>query len=132
LLAYAFLRDKSASLPTAEGYAWTRLIVLPRQARFVEFAAVAGLVAVVMLRRISSAAATLLGGCTLFSAFALLAYLANPLAGLSDFLVASFRGMGGSARLRTRPRCSERDRHRPQLGLMSGARLVRASHYGTD
>jgi hypothetical protein len=86
MLSYAFLRDNATSLPTAAGYSWTRLVDLPRQIRFVEFAAIGGLVALLVAgRRVSKTAVMLGSGCLIFSCLAACSYLRQPLVGSLDF-----------------------------------------------
>ena len=86
MLTYAFLHDNATSMPTAAGYAWTRLMELPREARFVEFAGIGGLVCLLLTRRISTESAGLAAGILVFSSLATLSYLQHPRVGLTDFI----------------------------------------------
>lgn len=85
LLSYAFLLGNSLSLPGAAGYGWTRLIDLPRQVRFLEFATIGALTFIVAARRVSWTTLWLIAGCFVFSGLATLSYVRNPLVGPVDF-----------------------------------------------
>jgi hypothetical protein len=86
LLVYAFLYDNSTSLPTAAGYGWTHLINLPHQIRFIEIGIVGIILLLLLARPVSRLTINLLLASLLFSAIAVISYLATPLVSIVDVL----------------------------------------------
>ena len=86
LLTYAFLHDNSASNSDTAGYGWTRLMEMPRQVRFFEFAAIVGIVVILLItRRVSRTTGWIIAGCFLFTVVATFSYLRRPLVAPVDF-----------------------------------------------
>ena len=75
LLAYACLYDNANSWPSAMGYGWTRLILMPRQLRIGEIGIVAGLVGLALTHGVSRLTRRLLAGTFAFIGLAMLSYL---------------------------------------------------------
>ena len=75
LPVYAFLYDNATSLPSAMGYAWTRLTPLTRQVRLGEIVVIAGLVGLALNHGVSRTTRNLLAGSFLFIGLGLISYV---------------------------------------------------------